>query len=200
MMVGVALSDSHLPVPISPSPVDYSVHYPQLFPSPDKFDGSKRIEFADVGCGFGGLLISLSTMFPETLMIGMELRDKVTEYVKERVVALRSSNPGQYENVSVVHVEELGVWMKSCLEGHPLFEAVTKEELEADAVVKLLSSATGEGQKVARNGGANVPSRYVQLIFEEEVVERKMEREESGIVEVKKSRKGVEKETEEKDC
>ncbi|KAL2494140.1 tRNA (guanine-N(7)-)-methyltransferase [Forsythia ovata] len=139
-------------------PVDYSVHYPQLFPSPDKFDGSKRIEFADVGCGFGGLLISLSTMFPETLMIGMELRDKVTEYVKERVVALRSSNPGQYENVSVVHVEELGVWMKSCLEGHPLFEAVTKEELEADAVVKLLSSATGEGQKVARNGGANVPS------------------------------------------
>lgn len=219
------LSDSHFPVPISPSQVDYSVHYPQLFPSPDKFDGTKRIEFADVGCGFGGLLISLSTIFPESLMIGMELRDKVTEYVKERIVALRASNPGQYENISVVRtnsmkyipnyfekgqltkmfflfpdphfkeknhrrrvinlhlldeyayvlrdggiiytitdVEELGVWMNSCLKGHPLFEAVTKEELETDPVVKLLSSATEEGQKVARNGGQTFQAVYRRIV------------------------------------
>ncbi|CAA2998642.1 tRNA (guanine-N(7)-)-methyltransferase [Olea europaea subsp. europaea] len=218
------LSDSHFPIPVSPSQVDYSVHYPQLFPSPDKFDGSKSIEFADVGCGFGGLLISLSTVFPESLMIGMELRDKVTEYVKERILALRASNPGQYENISVVRtnsmkyipnyfekgqltkmfflfpdphfkeknhrrrvinlhlldeyayvlreggiiytmtdVEELGVWMNSCLKGHPLFEAVTKEELEADPVVKLLSTATEEGQKwrmlnlVPWNSGPSCP-------------------------------------------
>ncbi|KAM6550064.1 hypothetical protein CsatB_021740 [Cannabis sativa] len=208
------LSDSHFPIPISPANVDYSTHYPQLFPSSERSEGSKKIQFADIGCGFGGLLISLSTLFPETLMIGMELRDKVTEYVKERILALRGTNPGQYQNVSVVRtnsmkyipnyfekgqlskmfflfpdphfkeknhrrrvisphlldeyayvlqvggiiytitdVEELGDWMKACLENHPLFEALTNEELKVDPVIKLLSSATEEGQKVARNGG-----------------------------------------------
>ncbi|CAM8942095.1 hypothetical protein QQ045_012846 [Rhodiola kirilowii] len=207
------LSDSHFPVPVSPSHVDYSLHYPQIFSS-GQVGSSKRIQFADIGCGFGGLLISLSTLFPDTLMIGMELRDKVTEYVKERILALRVSNPGQYQNVSVVRtnsmkyipnyfekgqlskmfflfpdphfkeknhrrrvisphlldeyayalqvngiiytitdVEELGEWMKACLEDHPMFEPLTNGELETDPVVKLLSSATEEGQKVARNGG-----------------------------------------------
>lgn len=219
------LSDSHFPIPISPCHVDYSLHYPQFFPSSDKIDGAKKIQFADVGCGFGGLLIGLSTLFPETLMIGMELRDKVTEYVKERILALRVANPGQYQNVSVVRtnsmkyipnyfekgqlskmfflfpdphfkeknhrrrvisahlldeyayclgiggiiytitdVEELGEWMKACLESHPMFEALTEEELEADPVVKLLSSATEEGQKVARNGGQTFQAVYRRSI------------------------------------
>ena len=29
------------------------------------------VEFADIGCGYGGLLVQLSPMFPNTLMIGM---------------------------------------------------------------------------------------------------------------------------------
>ncbi|XP_038884381.1 tRNA (guanine-N(7)-)-methyltransferase isoform X1 [Benincasa hispida] len=218
------LSDSHFPVPISPSEVDYSLHYPQLFPSNDQRDRSKKIEFADIGCGFGGLLISLSALFPETLMIGMELRDKVTEYVKERILALRVANPGQYQNISVdrtnsmkyipnyfekaqlskmfflfpdphfkeknhrrrvisphlldeyayalrvggiiytiTDVEELGDWMKTCLENHPLFEALTLEELEADPAVKLLCSATEEGQKVARNEGQTFQAVYRRI-------------------------------------
>lgn len=208
------LSDSHFPVPVSPSQVDYTLHYPM-------YDGSKKIEFADIGCGFGGLLISLATLFPSTLMIGMELRDKVTEYVKERILALRTANPGKYENVSVVRtnsmkyipnyfekgqltkmfflfpdphfkeknhrrrvisphlldeyayvlrvggiiytitdVEELGLWMKSCLEDHPLFEPLTEDELQNDAIIKLLSTATEEGQKVERNGGQTFQAVY----------------------------------------
>ncbi|KAK3212780.1 hypothetical protein Dsin_017486 [Dipteronia sinensis] len=219
------LSDSHFPVPVSPSHVDFSLHYPQFFPSSSEVSCSKKIQFADIGCGFGGLLISLSTLFPETLMIGMELRDKVTEYVKERILALRGSNPGQYQNVSVVRtnsmkyipnyfekgqltkmfflfpdphfkeknhrrrvislhlldeyayvlgvggiiytitdVEELGDWMKSCLESHPMFEALKKEELEADPVVKLLCSATEEGQKVARNGGQTFQAVFRRIV------------------------------------
>ncbi|KAJ4707664.1 tRNA (guanine-N(7)-)-methyltransferase [Melia azedarach] len=219
------LSDSHFPIPVSPSHVDYSVHYPIFFASDGQVNCSKKIQFADVGCGFGGLLISLSTLFPETLMIGMELRDKVTEYVKERISALRVTNPGQYENVSVVRtnsmkyipnyfekgqltkmfflfpdphfkeknhrrrvispqlldeyayvlgvggiiytitdVEELGDWMKSCLENHPMFEPVTEEQLEADPVVKLLSSATEEGQKVARNGGQTFQAVFRRIV------------------------------------
>ncbi len=34
------------------------------------------MRFVDVGCGFGGLLVRLSPLFPDTLMLGMELRDK----------------------------------------------------------------------------------------------------------------------------
>lgn len=217
------MSDSHFPVPICPAEFDYTLYYPQLN------DSSKKIEFADIGCGFGGLLISLAPLFPDKLMIGMELRDKVTEYVKERILALRSSNPGQYGNVSVVRtnsmkyipnyfkkgqlskmfflfpdphfkeknhrrrvisphlldeyayvlkvggiiytitdVEELGVWMKSCLEDHPLFEAVKEVELEVDPVVKLLPTATEEGQKVARNEGQTFRAVYRRILLSDD--------------------------------
>lgn len=35
------------------------------------------VRFADVGCGFGGLLVKLAPLYPDALMLGMELRDKV---------------------------------------------------------------------------------------------------------------------------
>ncbi|EPS71593.1 hypothetical protein M569_03165, partial [Genlisea aurea] len=209
------LSDSHFPVPVSPEEFDYSLHYP------GHQSGDSKIEFADVGCGFGGLLIALSVMFPGTLMLGMELRDKVTEYVKHRIEALRTTHPSQYRNVSVVRtnsmkyipnyfakgqltkmfflfpdphfkeknhrrrvispqlldeyayvmsvggliytvtdVEELADWLKSCLDEHPLFESVSEDDLAADPVVGLLTTATEEGQKVARNGGQTFPAVY----------------------------------------
>lgn len=37
-----------------------------------------QVRFADVGCGFGGLLVRLSPMYPGKLMVGMEIRDKVS--------------------------------------------------------------------------------------------------------------------------
>jgi len=58
-------SDHSLQYPIAPSAIDWSVHYPA-------FSGTgKAPEFADVGCGFGGLLIALAPMFPDTLMLGI---------------------------------------------------------------------------------------------------------------------------------
>lgn len=80
--------------------MDWSTHYPTFFDAPaplveedrlivegeeeeDHDDevierGSgpgkgKKVEFADIGCGFGGLLISLAPLFPETLMLGNRL-------------------------------------------------------------------------------------------------------------------------------
>jgi hypothetical protein len=41
------------------------------------------------------LAVKLALLFPEKLMVGMELRDKVTEYVKERILALREQYKGQ---------------------------------------------------------------------------------------------------------
>ena len=33
----------------------------------------KLPEIADIGCGFGGLLVALSPVYPDVLMIGMHL-------------------------------------------------------------------------------------------------------------------------------
>lgn len=44
--------------------MDWDVHYPA-------FSGSgKTPEFADIGCGFGGLLVALAPLYPDTLMLG----------------------------------------------------------------------------------------------------------------------------------
>ncbi|GJP44893.1 hypothetical protein CLOM_g4294 [Closterium sp. NIES-68] len=65
------------------------------------------VRFADVGCGFGGLLVKLSPMFPDTLMVGFELRDKVSEYVKDRILALRQQHPNQYTNISLIRTNAM---------------------------------------------------------------------------------------------
>ena len=57
------------------------------------------VKWRSAGCGYGGLLVQLSPMFPNTLMVGMEIRVKVSDYVKDRITALRSQHPGQYKNV-----------------------------------------------------------------------------------------------------
>lgn len=46
-------------------------------------------------------------MFPDTLMIGMEIRVKVSDYVNDRIVALRSQTPGQYQNVAVLRTNAM---------------------------------------------------------------------------------------------
>lgn len=56
----------------------------------------------NLGCGYGGLLVQLSPMFPDKLMLGMEIRVKVSDYVRDRIHALRAENPGSYGNVAVV--------------------------------------------------------------------------------------------------
>ncbi|PVU93996.1 hypothetical protein BB559_003110 [Furculomyces boomerangus] len=48
-----------------------------------------RVEFADIGCGYGGLLVALAPLFPNTLMLGMEIRTKLVDYLQKRIEALR---------------------------------------------------------------------------------------------------------------
>jgi tRNA (guanine-N7-)-methyltransferase len=40
----------------------------------------KQVEIADIGCGFGGLLVALSPLFPDTLMIGSSPLPTTTIY------------------------------------------------------------------------------------------------------------------------
>ncbi|KAH9493326.1 tRNA (guanine-N(7)-)-methyltransferase, variant 2 [Dermatophagoides farinae] len=84
--------------PITPDDVDWSSFYPLYM---NNENGSK-VEFLDIGCGYGGLLIELSSLYPESLMLGIEIRQKVSDYVVERIRALRVQNPGKYNNINCI--------------------------------------------------------------------------------------------------
>lgn len=91
-------SDHDLKYPVSPESMNWAIHYPnQISP----------IKFADVGCGFGGLLIGLGEIFPEKYSLGMEIRAQVADYVNKRISTLRLNYPGKYQNISVIRTNSM---------------------------------------------------------------------------------------------
>lgn len=86
--------------------MDWSTHFPlHIAPPPAK--STKQVTVADIGCGFGGLIVELATKLPDALMLGLEIRLQVTEYVSERINALRKQSTeagrdGEYGNISVL--------------------------------------------------------------------------------------------------
>lgn len=47
--------------------MDWTPHYPDVTTDTPKQD---IVKFLDVGCGFGGLLMDLAPLYPETHMLG----------------------------------------------------------------------------------------------------------------------------------
>lgn len=93
---------------------------------------TKDVEVADIGCGFGGLLVALAPALPDTLMLGMEDRDspsdyrmaegfanpdtlgleiriQVTEFVQHKIRALRaqSGDGASYQNISCLRANTM---------------------------------------------------------------------------------------------
>jgi len=120
------MADHSFDYPVSPGLMDWYQFYPKYFEpklKDEKHDDAKdasngdlvggrenplkKVEFADIGCGYGGLLVSLSPVFPESLMLGMEIRVKVSDYVKDRIEALRQQNPGLYENIACIRTNAM---------------------------------------------------------------------------------------------
>ncbi|XP_076653652.1 tRNA (guanine-N(7)-)-methyltransferase [Halictus rubicundus] len=106
------IADHCIEYPVKPDEMNWSSLYPHYFSkSESESDGKdveqKLVEFADVGCGYGGLLVTLSPMFPDTLILGMEIRVKVSDYVMDRIAALRSQNPGQYQNIACLRTNAM---------------------------------------------------------------------------------------------
>lgn len=62
-------TDHELDYPASPDQMDWASHYPAYFPAKEG-EAQKQVEWADVGCGFGGLIMALGPQFPDTLMLG----------------------------------------------------------------------------------------------------------------------------------
>lgn len=63
--------------PMSPAHMDWTPHYP-AFVDPNQsnvnLSGARKllkdVEVVDIGCGYGGLLVGLAPLLPETLMVG----------------------------------------------------------------------------------------------------------------------------------
>lgn len=51
--------------------------------------------------------MTLSPMFPEVLMLGLEIRVKVSDYVQDRITALQHNSPGQYSNIAVLRTNAM---------------------------------------------------------------------------------------------
>ncbi|XP_077460025.1 tRNA (guanine-N(7)-)-methyltransferase [Stigmatopora argus] len=86
--------------PVCPEEMDWHTLYPQFFTEEQSPQKTPQVEFADIGCGYGGLLVELSPLFPDKLMLGLEIRVKVSDYVQDRIKSLRETNPGNYQNVA----------------------------------------------------------------------------------------------------
>ena len=84
-------------------PMDWSQHH---YPATSSGTATAPT-ILDIGCGFGGLTVALSELLPEETILGMEIRAKVTEYVRLRIVALRKENPGKYNNASVLRTNSM---------------------------------------------------------------------------------------------
>ncbi|KAK4507495.1 hypothetical protein PRZ48_001230 [Zasmidium cellare] len=91
-------SDHDLTYPSSPSEMDWSKHYPSFIATSDESTTTtetshpkttKQVTIADIGCGFGGLLFALAPRFPQDLILGLEIRTSVTEFVQDKIAALR---------------------------------------------------------------------------------------------------------------
>ncbi|RAL17224.1 tRNA (guanine46-N7)-methyltransferase [Aspergillus homomorphus CBS 101889] len=100
-------SDHQLQYPLSPAHMDWASHFPAYVnpdPSQTNLIGTRKllkdVEVVDIGCGFGGLLVGLAPLLPETLMVGMEIRVSVLDYLTTRIQALRAQQQQLQANQS----------------------------------------------------------------------------------------------------
>ncbi|GAO19449.1 hypothetical protein UVI_02023470 [Ustilaginoidea virens] len=101
-------------IPESPDAMDWCAHYP-MYAIRDESGGSgqsakmsRSVEVVDIGCGFGGLLVALAPLFPDTLMLGLEIRTSVTQFVQERIWALREQGDGNdFQNAACIRANTM---------------------------------------------------------------------------------------------
>lgn len=80
--------------------MDWSPYFPDHFDPPDASEAetragsiarsAKRVEFADIGCGFGGLLVALAPMFPDTLMLGAYTTTATTSHIRAHAICAQA--------------------------------------------------------------------------------------------------------------
>jgi len=106
------LADHDFQYPLRPSEMNWHPFYPGYYEEDgtSRTEGKMRVEVLDIGCGYGGLLVSLSTLYPDTLSLGMEIRVKVSAYVNQRILSLRSQkgeHAKDYQNISIIRTNAM---------------------------------------------------------------------------------------------
>ncbi|UKZ81029.1 hypothetical protein TrVFT333_008797 [Trichoderma virens FT-333] len=103
-----------LEYPLSPEHMDWSSYYPSYVDEEAPRDESKPprmkqdVEIVDIGCGFGGLLVGLAPILPDKLILGLEIRTTVTQFVQERIWALRAqSSEKLYQNAACIRANTM---------------------------------------------------------------------------------------------
>jgi len=81
---------------------DFPISYAEE-PVDDKRNGfaGPNVTFLDIGCGYGGLMLALSPLFPDNLVLGMEIREQVSNYVGQRILALQNEEDKGH-NISIL--------------------------------------------------------------------------------------------------
>ncbi|XP_023415777.1 tRNA (guanine-N(7)-)-methyltransferase isoform X2 [Cavia porcellus] len=196
------MADHTLRYPVKPEEMDWSELYPEFFAPlnqnqshDDPKDSEEKrvqaqVEFADIGCGYGGLLVELSPLFPDTLILGLEIRVKVSDYVQDRIRALRAAPGGGFQNIACLRSNAMKHLPNFFRKGQltkmfflfpdPHFKR-TKHKWRIisptllaeyayvlrvgseDPIVGHLGTSTEEGKKVRRNGGKNFPAIFRRI-------------------------------------
>ena len=66
-------------------------------------DFEKVPTIVDIGCGYGGLMFELNKEFPDQLILGMEIRDVVANFVVSKINSTRvNSGYKECTNIGVV--------------------------------------------------------------------------------------------------
>lgn len=120
------MADNFIIRPLSPEYIDWELHYPNYYSEQEGFKKeiylntkkypikygenkvlseksvaiSNQLKILDIGCGYGGLLVWLSEHYKDKLALGLEIREKVTNYVGERILSMQQNGTGK--NISVV--------------------------------------------------------------------------------------------------
>ncbi|KAM3522816.1 hypothetical protein MY4038_008456 [Beauveria bassiana] len=108
-------SDHALEYPASPADMNWGKYYPEYVAESTADDArssqprplKQDVEIVDIGCGYGGLLVALSPLLPNTLMLGLEIRSQVTAFVQERIHALRQQTPHAYQNAACIRANTM---------------------------------------------------------------------------------------------
>eukprot|EP01080_Neovahlkampfia_damariscottae_P007103 gene7103-11266_t len=88
------LSDEDYDHPSDPSQVKLETMFPKL-------EKNDEIKVLDVGCAYGGYLVTVSPLLETKLCLGIEIRRKVAQYSQDRIKYLREESPGKYQNIWV---------------------------------------------------------------------------------------------------
>ncbi|EPQ27955.1 uncharacterized protein PFL1_04282 [Pseudozyma flocculosa PF-1] len=146
-------SDHNLAYPSMPETMDWSTIYPSFFhppaapghgstPKADTQGRERAVEFADVGCGYGGLIMDLAPKFPDTLMLGLEIRVHVTQYVHDKIVALRLASERGKIDVAAAAAEEQKTAAAAKADGGETAAAAAADENRAADAAEATSTSS----------------------------------------------------------